>query len=65
MSTVLLFVQARAVAVHRRFYTALALHDLVQEVPLLGVAARFNCNKGQLQSLMQSAATFAGKCLCV
>ncbi|XP_076467231.1 DNA polymerase theta-like [Babylonia areolata] len=52
--------QARAVAVHRRFYTALALHDLVQEVPLLEVAARYNCNKGQLQSLMQSAATFAG-----
>ena len=59
----LLAVQARAVAVHRRFYTALALHDLVQEVPLLEVAARFNCNKGQLQSLMQSAATFAGECV--
>ncbi|KAL8575274.1 hypothetical protein ACOMHN_001819 [Nucella lapillus] len=52
--------QARAVAIHRRFYTALALHDLVQEVPLLEVAAKYSCNKGQLQSLMQSAATFAG-----
>lgn len=52
--------QARAVAVHKRFYTALALHDLVQEIPLLKVAKRYRCNKGQLQSLMQSAATFAG-----
>ncbi|XP_033740640.1 LOW QUALITY PROTEIN: DNA polymerase theta-like [Pecten maximus] len=52
--------QARAVAVHRRFYTALILHDLVHEVPLNEVAHHYNCNKGQLQSLQQSAATFAG-----
>ncbi|XP_021338869.1 DNA polymerase theta-like isoform X1 [Mizuhopecten yessoensis] len=52
--------QARAVAAHRRFYTTLILHDLVHEVPIIEVARHYNCNKGQLQSLQQSAATFAG-----
>jgi DNA polymerase theta len=47
-------------SVHRRFYTALALHDLVNEVPLAVVAAKFGCSRGMLQSLQQSAATFAG-----
>ena len=53
--------QYTALAIHKRFYTALVLHDLVQEVPLGDVAKKFNCNKGQLQSLQQSAATFAGR----
>lgn len=47
-------------SVHRRFYTALALHDLVNEVPLPAVAKKFGCSRGMLQSLQQSAATFAG-----
>lgn len=46
--------------VHKRFYTALALQDLVNEVPLNDVAAKFNCSKGMMQSLQQSASTFAG-----
>ncbi|XP_067676390.1 DNA polymerase theta-like [Haliotis asinina] len=52
--------QARSVAIHRRFYTSLVLLDLVQEVPLNEVARKYNVNKGQLQSLQQSSATFAG-----
>lgn len=47
-------------SVHRRFYTALALHDLVNEVPLAVVATKFGCSRGMLQSLQQSASTFAG-----
>lgn len=46
--------------IHKRFYTALALQDLVSEVPLNEVAKKFNCNRGLLQSLQQSASSFAG-----
>ncbi|KAA0187063.1 hypothetical protein HAZT_HAZT008600 [Hyalella azteca] len=52
--------QATQLRLQKRFYTALALHDLLQEVPLPDVASKFNINKGLLQSLQQSAATFAG-----
>ncbi|KAJ1521532.1 hypothetical protein ONE63_003193 [Megalurothrips usitatus] len=52
--------QCQKLTVHRRFYAALALHDLVNEVPLNTVAAKFNCTRGMLQSLQQSAATYAG-----
>ncbi|KAI8424100.1 hypothetical protein MSG28_002707 [Choristoneura fumiferana] len=45
--------------IHKRFYTALALQDLVNEVPLSEVATKFQCARGFLQSLQQSAATFA------
>nr|XP_053647287.1 DNA polymerase theta-like [Cherax quadricarinatus] len=47
-------------AVHQRFYTALALHDLVHEVPLNTVARKYGATRGILQSLQQTAATFAG-----
>ncbi|XP_050096845.1 DNA polymerase theta [Anopheles aquasalis] len=50
----------RALQIHKRFYTALALLDLVNEVPLCTVAKRFRCCRGLLQSLQQTAATFAG-----
>ena len=53
--------QAKAVAIHKRFYTALVLNDLVNEVSLGQVASKYNVNKGVLQSLQQSAATFAGE----
>lgn len=46
--------------VHKRFYTALALQDLVNEIPLHIVASKYNCSRGLLQSLQQSASTFAG-----
>ncbi|CAH1408185.1 unnamed protein product [Nezara viridula] len=47
------------VSIHKRFYTALALQDLINEVPLNQVASKYDCNKGMLQSLQQSASTFA------
>ncbi|KRT83324.1 hypothetical protein AMK59_4695, partial [Oryctes borbonicus] len=46
--------------IHKRFFVALALQDLVNEVSLNEVVAKFNCTRGTLQSLQQSAATFAG-----
>ncbi|KAK7862252.1 hypothetical protein R5R35_008130 [Gryllus longicercus] len=52
--------QLHKLSVHRRFYTALALQELVNEVPLVEVAAKFQCSKGMLQSLQQTSATFAG-----
>lgn len=47
-------------AVHQRFYAALALNELIQEVPLAVVAEKYNCNKGILQSLQQTTSTFSG-----
>ncbi|XP_065814972.1 DNA polymerase theta isoform X1 [Labrus bergylta] len=52
--------QRRQMAVHKRFFTTLVLQDLVNEVPLATVASKYNCNRGQLQSLQQSASTYAG-----
>ncbi|CDW54101.1 DNA polymerase theta, partial [Trichuris trichiura] len=45
--------------VHLRFFVALALFQLVEEVPLAEVSARFSCNRGYLQSLQQQASTYA------
>lgn len=39
----------------------MALQDLVQEVPLDDVACKFGASRGVLQTLQQSAATFAGE----
>lgn len=44
-----------------RFFTSLALLDLINEVPLKDVAKKYGCSRGQLQSLQQSAATYAGE----
>ncbi|XP_053712085.1 DNA polymerase theta-like isoform X2 [Synchiropus splendidus] len=52
--------QRRQMAIHKRFFTTLVLQDLVNEVPLGNVASKYKCNRGQLQSLQQSAATYAG-----
>ncbi|XP_062341223.1 DNA polymerase theta-like isoform X2 [Osmerus eperlanus] len=52
--------QHRQMAVHKRFFTTLVLQDLVNEEPLGAVATKYNCNRGQLQSLQQSASTYAG-----
>lgn len=46
--------------IHKRFFTALALQDLVNETPITQVCKKFGCNRGMLQSLQQSASTFAG-----
>ncbi|KAG5899170.1 hypothetical protein JTB14_029004 [Gonioctena quinquepunctata] len=50
--------------VHKRFFVALALQDLVNEKPLNWVCNKFNCNRGMLQSLQQSASSFAGMVTC-
>ena len=52
--------QRRSLAIHQRFYTALALHDLVHEMPLAAVATKYGATKGMLQGLQQAASTFAG-----
>ena len=52
--------QRKSLAIHQRFYTALALHDLVNEMPLHKVAVKFGATKGMLQSLQQAASTFSG-----
>lgn len=55
--------QSRQMAIHRRFYTALALNELMNEVRLANVAQTYKMNKGTLQSLQQQTATFAGEFL--
>ena len=52
--------QQEAHRVHRRFFTALALHDLVHEVPIRRVALQYGATKGLLQTLQSAAGTFAG-----
>ncbi|RNF27583.1 putative RNA helicase [Trypanosoma conorhini] len=43
----------------RRFFVALMLADLLSEVPMSVVEERYQCNRGQLQSLMRSASMFS------
>lgn len=43
-----------------RFYIALALQDLVNEVPITEVGEKFKIKRATLQSLQQSASAFAG-----
>ncbi|KAM3935772.1 DNA polymerase theta [Leptodactylus fuscus] len=52
--------QHRQIAIHKRFYTSLVLLDLISEVPLSELSKKYGCSRGQLQSLQQSAATYAG-----
>uniref|UniRef100_A0A8C4TR75 DNA polymerase theta n=1 Tax=Falco tinnunculus TaxID=100819 RepID=A0A8C4TR75_FALTI len=52
--------QHRQMAIHKRFFTSLALLDLISEVPLKDMTQKYGCSRGQLQSLQQSAATYAG-----
>ncbi|MBN3297943.1 DPOLQ polymerase, partial [Amia calva] len=52
--------QHRQMAIHKRFFTSLVLLDLISEVPLEAVAKKYGCSRGQLQSLQQSASTYAG-----
>ncbi|CAJ0952639.1 unnamed protein product, partial [Ranitomeya imitator] len=53
--------QHRQIAIHKRFYTSLVLLDLISEVPLSDLTKKYGCSRGQLQSLQQSAATYAGE----
>lgn len=44
-----------------RFFTSLVLLDLISEVPLKEINQKYGCNRGQIQSLQQSAAVYAGQ----
>jgi len=50
----------REILVHKRFWVALILTELLGEVPLAKVAAKYAVSRGQLQSLQTIAATFCG-----
>ncbi|XP_034941066.1 DNA polymerase theta [Chelonus insularis] len=50
----------KSLDIHKRFFTALALHDLVREIPLHTVCQKYSCSRGVIQSLQQTASTFAG-----
>nr|XP_031536155.1 DNA polymerase theta [Vicugna pacos] len=52
--------QHRQMAIHKRFFTSLVLLDLISEVPLKEINQKYGCNRGQIQSLQQSAAVYAG-----
>nr|KAF6478350.1 DNA polymerase theta [Molossus molossus] len=52
--------QHRQMAIHKRFFTSLVLLDLISEVPLKEINRKYGCNRGQIQSLQQSAAVYAG-----
>lgn len=49
----------KSLKIHFRFYTALILNDLVNEVPFSELTKKYDCQKGFLQSLQQSSATYA------
>ena len=46
--------------VHKRFYIALMLNDLVREVDFQEIMNRYDINRGALQTLQQTSSTFAG-----
>lgn len=52
--------QLETLRIHRRFYTALVLQELVNEVPIPVISMRYKINKGMLQTLQNASATFAG-----
>ncbi|XP_042525596.1 DNA polymerase theta isoform X1 [Dipodomys spectabilis] len=52
--------QHRQMAIHKRFFTSLVLLDLISEVSLKEINQKYGCNRGQIQSLQQSAAVYAG-----
>ena len=52
--------QRERLHIHRRFFTALALHDLVHEAPIVYVAGKYGVSKGLLQTLQSAAGTFSG-----
>lgn len=53
-------VDYKLLQIHKRFFIALALQELVNEMPITEVAIKFKVSRGILQSLQQMAGTFAG-----
>ena len=51
--------EIRVARVHRRFYAALQLRDLCNEVPVHVVARTFEVSRGSVQALAQSCEGFA------
>ncbi|KAL6069130.1 Helicase and polymerase-containing protein TEBICHI [Balamuthia mandrillaris] len=51
---------SQMVRIHRRFYAALILNELVAEVPLTTLAEKYSAARGTLQNIAQNASTFAG-----
>lgn len=45
--------------VHKRFFIALVLYDLYNEVPVWEVSEKFRIDRGLVQSMLQSAISFA------
>ena len=46
--------------IHKRFFTALMLNDLVHEVDFKTVMLKYNVNRGSIQNLQSLSSTFAG-----
>lgn len=53
-------VDYKLMQIHKRFFIALALQELVNELPITEVAIKYKMSRGILQSLQQMAGTFAG-----
>ena len=52
--------QRQTLPLYRRFFMAMALHELIHEVPITQVAERYRASKGLLQTLQSAVETFAG-----
>lgn len=52
--------QVQRLRVHRRFFTSLALQDLVREIPVNTVSYKYSASKGLLQNLQSASGTFSG-----
>ena len=46
--------------IHERFFNALILFDLLNEVPFVSLIEKYDINRGALQSMQQVAASFSG-----
>ncbi|KAF8359664.1 polq-1, partial [Pristionchus pacificus] len=51
--------EQRLLQIHLRFFSALALFDVVNEMPLAEVASKYSINRGSLQALQYQSATYA------
>ena len=52
--------EERLFKIHQRFYNALLVSNLMEEIPLRKLAEKHEISRGQLQSLQSSSCTFAG-----
>ena len=52
--------QQKMLNVHIRFYAALILNDLINELQLSEICSKYQCSKGTIQNIQQQSATFSG-----